>query len=59
MKDAEGEYSLKEWNELVQKHDVCPMCNRPWEDIPILKGKKTVITYSSNIKRWLKLHIKY
>ena len=44
MRDAEGEYSLKEWNELVQKHDVCPMCNRPWEDIPILKGKKTVIT---------------
>ena len=44
MKDADGEYSLQEWNELVQYHDVCPMCKRPWEDIPLLKGKKTVIT---------------
>ena len=44
IKNADGEYSLKEWNKLVEKFDACPICKRVWEDIPLLKGKKTVIT---------------
>ena len=44
MRGVEGEFSTSEWNDLVQKHKVCPMCKRTWEDIPLLKGKKTVIT---------------
>ncbi len=44
VKSAGGKYTKKEWNTLVSKYDSCPMCNRKWNEIPILEGRKSVIT---------------
>jgi hypothetical protein len=44
MNDAEGSFSTAEWGALVEQFEACPMCLRNWESIPILKGRKSVIT---------------
>ena len=36
-----GKFSAKEFNELLKKYDVCPMCKRKWEDIELPPHKKT------------------
>jgi len=41
---AEGEYSVREWQELLARHPRCPECMRLWADIPLSKGRKTAIT---------------
>jgi 5-methylcytosine-specific restriction endonuclease McrA len=39
-----GSYSLEEWQRLVAQFDRCPRCLRAWEEIPLLPGRKTVVT---------------
>ncbi|WP_085985170.1 HNH endonuclease [Microvirga lotononidis] len=41
---AEGEYSVREWLDLLAQHAYCPGCRRHWADIPLPKGRKTVVT---------------
>jgi len=41
---AGGSYSLEEWQRLVAQFDRCPRCLRAWEEIPLLPGRKTVVT---------------
>ena len=44
MNEAEGSFTTEEWNNLVQKTSNCPLCKRKWEEIPVPKGRKSVIT---------------
>ena len=44
MNNAEGSFTPEEWNKKVQNYEKCPGCNRKWDDIPSLPGKKNVIT---------------
>ena len=44
MKGTSGSFSTAEWNALVAQFDACPMCQRAWVDIPLLEGRKSVIT---------------
>jgi 5-methylcytosine-specific restriction endonuclease McrA len=44
MKGSDGSYTTKEWNELVAQFERCPMCQRLWQDIPLLPGRASVIT---------------
>ena len=37
---AGGKFTQKEFNDLLQQYDACPMCNRKWSDISLPKGKK-------------------
>jgi 5-methylcytosine-specific restriction endonuclease McrA len=41
---AEGEYSQKEWYELLTKYPRCVGCNRLWAEIPLPRNRKTPIT---------------
>jgi hypothetical protein len=41
---AEGEFSTKEWLQLLTKYDRCPICRRRWEDIPPPPNRSSVIT---------------
>ncbi|WP_407666819.1 HNH endonuclease [Microvirga roseola] len=41
---AEGEYTLREWLDLLAQHPHCPGCRRLWADIPLSKGRKTAVT---------------
>jgi len=41
---AEGDYTVREWMELLEKFPTCPGCGRLWVEIPLLKGRKTSIT---------------
>ena len=38
--EAGGTFTQKEFNDLLQQYDACPMCNRKWSDITLPKGKK-------------------
>ena len=44
LKGAEGDFSTAEWENLVSQFDSCPMCKRAWSEIPLLEGRKSVIT---------------
>ena len=37
---AEGTFTRREFMEKLAQYDSCPMCERKWKDIPVLKGKK-------------------
>jgi 5-methylcytosine-specific restriction endonuclease McrA len=41
---AEGEYTVQEWLELLAQSPACPQCGRQWADIALPKGRKTPIT---------------
>src|SRR6185503_16040822 len=41
---SEGEYSVREWLELLARYPGCPGCERNWAVIPLPKGRKTAIT---------------
>lgn len=41
---AEGEFTQAEWEAVLAKHVECPGCKRPWDSIPLLKGRKSVVT---------------
>jgi len=40
VKNAEGSFTAKEFNDLLSRYDACPMCKRKWKEIPLPKGKK-------------------
>ena len=40
IKNAEGSFTAKEFNDLLSRYDACPMCKRKWKEIPLPKGKK-------------------
>ncbi len=44
LMQAEGEYSVREWQDLLARHPRCPECMRLWADIPPPKGRKTAVT---------------
>jgi hypothetical protein len=44
IEGAEGSYSTKEWDNLVQNYSRCPRCLRPWDQIPPPASGSTVIT---------------
>jgi len=44
LKESEGSFSTEEWLALIEKFDFCPMCKRPWNEIPLLEGRSSVIT---------------
>jgi hypothetical protein len=39
-----GTFTTAEWEALLAQHPTCPHCNRRWEDIPSLSGRKTAVT---------------
>jgi len=39
-----GTFTTAEWEALLALHPVCPMCQRRWEDIPLLPGRKSPVT---------------
>lgn len=46
---AEGEFSRAEWEALLAQYAECPGCSRPWDGIPRLKGRQTVITVDHRV----------
>ncbi len=44
MKNSKGEFSTKQWNELLSQYESCPMCLRKWDEIPKPSHLKSVIT---------------
>jgi len=43
LKNSEGSFTTREFNEKLKLYEFCPMCKRKWEDIPKPKNLKTVI----------------
>ena len=41
---AEGDFTSKEWEEVLSNHPTCPGCKRYWEDISPPSGRKSSIT---------------
>jgi 5-methylcytosine-specific restriction endonuclease McrA len=41
---AEGEFTQAEWQAILAKYPQCPGCRRDWESIPLLKGRRSVVT---------------
>ncbi|MSR36948.1 MAG: HNH endonuclease [Gemmatimonadetes bacterium] len=41
---AEGEFTRAEWELVLARFDACPDCKRAWDQIPLLAGRKSVIT---------------
>lgn len=41
---AGGSFSRAEWEALLAQYERCPMCQRPWEDIPRLPSRSSVAT---------------
>ena len=41
---AEGEFSRSEWDAILEKHPQCPSCKRYWDQIPLPKGRRSVVT---------------
>ncbi len=44
IKGSKGAYTTEEWNRLVAHFEHCPMCQRPWQDIPPPPSRTSVIT---------------
>ena len=40
LRNAEGSFTTKEFNQLLKKFDACPMCDRKWQDIPLPEHMK-------------------
>ena len=47
--EAEGSFSPQEWAALLAQHRCCPECLRPWDEIPLLKGRGSAITIDHKI----------
>lgn len=41
---AEGEFTQKEWQDILAKYPRCPRCHRDWDSIPIPKSRRSSIT---------------
>ena len=40
LAQTEGSFTAKEFQDLLKKHDKCPMCKRKWDEIPVLENRK-------------------
>tara|TARA_Y100001980_G_C14331142_1_gene148457 strand:- start:56 stop:598 length:543 start_codon:yes stop_codon:yes gene_type:complete len=44
IKSSGGIIDPKQFQEKLKLYETCPMCKRRWENIPLLKGRKSPIT---------------
>jgi 5-methylcytosine-specific restriction endonuclease McrA len=40
LSNSKGSYTSREFEELLKKNPVCPICKRKWDQIPLPKNKK-------------------
>ena len=39
-----GTFSTNEWLDLLSRYPACPRCERPWEEIPLPRGRRSPVS---------------